>query len=197
MDFQNDFISVCQLMGTHGVKGFIKAFPLTHDLSRHEKLSQVSVQKVNGQVLELEVEQSRLAGSIWLLKFKGLDNPEAVKMLVNGYVGVPETERLPAPEGMYYFSDLEGYRVLVKELGTPGNEQKNENQTIHVGTVLEVMELPTINAFHIEFLKEFHKEYSSKTVLAPWHDDCVIEVNEGEKAIVCHAEYLKNLCPDK
>ena len=109
------YITVCQLMRTHGVKGYIKAMPLTHDLTRHESLKAVRLKKTNGEELDLELEDSKLANSIWLLKFKGYDTPESVTHFVNADLMIPESERLPAPEGEYYIDDLEGFRVHTQD----------------------------------------------------------------------------------
>lgn len=179
---EEDFITVAQLMRAHGVKGYIKANPLTHDLGRHSLLKNVTVKKVNGECLELEVEDSRQANTLWLLKFKGYDSPESLITLVNADLMIPESERIPAPEGEYYIDDLEGFDVKLEDGRT-------------IGTVLEVQELPTVYAFNIKFFPEFEKEFSSKPILAPWLDDCVKEVDEDNEAIVCDADYLKGMCP--
>lgn len=183
MSEAEDYITVCQLMRAHGVKGYIKAMPLTHDITRHESLKNVLVQKTNGETLELEVEDSKQAGDIWHLKFKGFDSPETVQALVNGDVMIPESERLPAPEGEYYIDDLEGFQV------------KTEDGRL-VGEVLEVQELVTVNAFHIKFNLDVQNEFSSKSILAPWIDDCIKDINEEEEYIVCDSDYLKSLCPE-
>ena len=114
MDSQ-EFITVCQLMRAHGVKGYIKAMPLTHDLTRCKSLKDVRVQKRNGEILELTLEDAKQANNLWLLKFKGFDTPEALSPLVNGDVMIPESERLPLPEGEYYLDDLEGFRVHTED----------------------------------------------------------------------------------
>lgn len=181
-DFE-DYITICELMRTHGVKGYIKAKPLTYDLTRHSKLKAVKVKKVNGEVLDLELEDSKLAATLWHLKFKGFDTPESVQALVNGEVLIPESERLPAPNGEYYLDDLEGFRVRTED----GRD---------IGEVLDVQELPTVNAFNIKFDLTAQGEFSNKPILAPWIDDCILEINEQGSYIVCDADYLKALCPD-
>ena len=183
MPESEEYITVCQLMRTHGVKGYIKAMPLTHDLNRHESLEKVRLRKTNGEEIDLELEDSKLANTLWLLKFKGYDTPESLVHFVNGDLMIPESERLPAPEGEYYIDDLEGFRVHTED-GTD------------IGEVLEVQELPTVNAFHIRFDEAFQSEYSSKSILAPWIDDCVLDIDEDGEFIVCDAAYLKALCPE-
>lgn len=183
MSESEEYITVCQLMRTHGVKGYIKAMPLTHDITRHKSLGDVVLKKTNGETLELTLEDSRQANDIWLLKFKGYDTPESVAHFVNGDVMIPESERLPAPEGEYYIDDLKGFRVHTED-GTD------------IGEVLEVQELPTVNAFDIRFDVAFQSEYSSKSILAPWIDDCVLDIDEDGGFIVCDSAYLKALCPE-
>ena len=183
MSDSQEYITVCQLMRTHGVKGYIKAMPLTHDLTRHKSLKDVRLKKTNGEELDLRIEDSKQANDIWLLKFEGYDTPESLAHFVNGDVMIPESERLPAPEGEYYIDDLEGFRVHTED----GRD---------IGEVLEVQELPTVNAFNIKFDDAFKSEFSSKSILAPWIDDCVLEIDEDGGFIVCDAAYLKALCPE-
>ena len=184
MPDSQEYITVCQLMRAHGVKGYIKAMPLTHDINRCKSLKDVRVQKRNGEIVELTVEDAKVANTLWHLKFKGFDTPETVFALVNGDVMIPESERLPLPEGEYYIDDLEGFRVHTED----GRD---------VGEVLEVQELITVDAFHIKFDLSMQSEFSSKSILAPWIDDCVKEINEDGKFIVCDSDYLKSLCPEE
>ncbi|WP_290744593.1 ribosome maturation factor RimM [Fibrobacter sp. UBA4309] len=183
MPESEEYITVCQLMRTHGVKGYIKAMPLTHDLTRHESLKAVRLKKTNGEVLELELEDSKLANTIWLLKFKGYDSPESIAHFVNGDLMIPKSERLPLPEGQYYLDDLEGFRVHTED----GRD---------IGEVVSVEELPTVDAFDIKFDPQYQTEFSNKRILAPWIDDCVLEINDEGRFIVCDAGYLRALCPE-
>lgn len=184
MPDSQEYITVCQLMRAHGVKGYIKAMPLTHDINRCKSLKDVRVQKRNGEIVELTLEDAKVANDIWHLKFKGFDTPEAVAVLVNGDVMIPESERLPLPEGEYYLDELEGFRVHTED----GRD---------VGEVLEVQELMTVDAFLIKFDLSMQSEFSSKSILAPWIDDCVTEINKDGKYIVCDSDYLKSLCPEE
>ena len=183
MSDSQEYITVCQLMRTHGVKGYIKAMPLTHDLTRHKSLKDVRLKKTNGEELDLRIEDSKQANDIWLLKFEGYDTPESLAHFVNGDVMIPESERLPAPEGEYYVDDLEGFRVHTED----GRD---------IGEVVSVEELPTVNAFDIKFDESHQAEFSSKRILAPWIKDCVVEIDEDGGFIVCNADYLRALCPE-
>ena len=54
-----------------------------------------------------------------------------------------------------------------------------------------------MNAFHVKFDAPFQSEFSAKTILAPWIDDCVLDIDEEGKSIKFSADYLKSLCPEE
>lgn len=184
MSESQEYVTVCQLMRTHGVKGYIKALPLTYDLTRHQSLKEVLLKKTNGEEVSLTLEDSKLAGNLWLLKFQGYDSPEAVAHFTNGDLMIPESERLPLPDGQFYLDEVEGYKVAL------------EDGRI-VGKVLEVQELPTVNAFLIQFDEDFQQEFSKKTILAPWIDDCLNSIERKNQTATFDSQYLKALCPEE
>ena len=57
--------------------------------------------------------------------------------------------------------------------------------------------LPTVDAFLIKFAEEAQAEFSKKPILAPWIKDCVSEIDEENRAIVCDGDYLRALCPEE
>lgn len=168
---EKDLVVVGHLMRPHGFRGEIKCAPETHDKSRCRKLSTVYA-NIASESLPLEVESARVAGDIWLLKFKGYDSLEAVRSLVNADICIPLEERIPAPEGMYYFSDLEGFSVI------------GDSGTV-IGTVLSVERLPSVNAFRFT--------YKGSEVLAPWIKECVGEIDSGNRTVNISEKFLDEL----
>jgi len=159
-------------MRTHGIFGDILCKPLTHNLERHSLLKKVYLEFQNGDVKEAVLSHSEIYGALWRFRFNGLSSPEAVKPFVNAYVLVPESERLPAPEGEFYFSDFEGFEAV----DSAGN---------FVGKVLSVEEMPSVNVFNLLVNK--------KEVVIPWIDDCVLAVDMQNKKIVVDLEYVRAL----
>lgn len=166
-----DLVVIGHLMRPHGFKGEIKCAPQTHDLQRCKRLATVYA-LVPKAVLPIEVENVRLAGNIWIFKFKGYDSSESLKELVNADIGVPMSERIPAPAGQYYFSDLEGFSII----GDAGQE---------IGKVLSVESLPSVNAFRFT--------YKGSEILAPWINECVREIDENGKKVRISEEFLAKL----
>lgn len=61
---------------------------------------------------ELTVASVRPHGSRLLVRFDGVDDPEAARELSGGDLSVPETEAVPPPEDFYYGHRIAGWRCL-------------------------------------------------------------------------------------
>jgi 16S rRNA processing protein RimM len=168
----NSFIAVGRLMRTHGIFGDILCKPLTHNLERHSLLKKVYLEFQNGDIKEVLLSDSEIYGALWKLHFEGLNSPEAVQPFVNAYVLIPESERLPLPEGEFYFSDFENFKAVDKE----GNI---------IGEVLSAQEMPSVNVFNLLV--------KGREIIVPWIDDCVLNVNMEGKTITVDMTYVQSL----
>ena len=168
---EKDLVVVGHLMKPHGFRGEIKCAPQTHDITRSQKFTTVYAMSKSATI-PLEVESARIAHDVWLLRFKGYDSPESLKPLVNADICVPMDERIPAPEGKYYFSDLEGFSVI----GDSGEE---------IGEVLSVEALPSVNAFRFV--------YKGGEILAPWTKECVLSIDCKKRTVHISEAFLEKL----
>ena len=166
-----EFVAVGRLMRAHGIHGDILCMPLSHSVERHSLLKRVFIETANG-TKEAIISDSEEYNGVWKLHFEDLNSPEAVKPFVNAHILVPESERLPLPEGQYYFSDFENFKAIDKD----GNE---------IGEVLKAQEMPSVNVFNI-LLK-------NKEIVVPWIDDCVLNVDMENKKITVNLEYVQGL----
>jgi len=91
---------------------------------------------------------------------------------VNAYVLIPETERLPLPEGEYYFSDFENFEAIDSNGGL-------------LGKVLSAQEMPSVNVFNLLV--------NGKEIVVPWIDDCILSIDMENKKIVVNLEYVQSL----
>lgn len=174
MGENENWITVARLLRPHGVKGDIKAEPLTHDPSRIRKLSSVALQFADGTRKSVRILNASSHGELWHLRIEGFDSPESASALNNTFVQIPASERLPAPEGLYYPSDLVGLKVLDQD----GKER---------GKVLGLLELPSVNSFEIRV--------DGHELLAPWIPPCVLEVNIEKKFVQIDINFLADVCP--
>lgn len=177
---EKDLLVIGQFMRPHGVQGYIKCKPETHDLNRYSRLTSLFVYQ-KGTLLSLEIEDAKIQSGVWLFKFKGYDSPESIKPFTNLEACISNSERIPAPPGQIYFSDAADFQVAL------------EDGTI-VGKVLEMIELPSVNAFCIQFNSPYNEQFTNQEILAPWIDACIIDINEKSKIIFCDELFLKSLC---
>jgi len=167
-----ELITVARLLKPHGVRGDIKAEPLTHDPSRLAKLKRVFLTQQNGQPQEHTLIAASAHGDLWHLRFAGFESPEAAIALNNSLVQIPITERIAPPEGLYYSSELEGLNVI-------------DDQGKVVGKVLSVLDLPSVTSLEVKI--------GSHTILAPWIPACVGEIDLAKRTVLIHLSFLGEL----
>lgn len=100
-----DFVSVAYIAKTRGVRGELAADLLTDFPKRFSLIDNVRIQK-GEQVFEETLEGHWFLKDRVILKFEGRDSPENARILVGGYVQVPEDQRVRLPRNTYFYSDL-------------------------------------------------------------------------------------------
>lgn len=168
----SQYITVGQLAKPFGLQGEIKAWPATHDPERCQQLGTVYLQLSEKDIREMQVEYAHCRGDGWILKFTGINSPEAVREFGGAQILIPPQERLPLPPGQYYFSDLEGLGAI-DEKGTQR------------ATVLRVEEHPSVNVFVLQM--------PDREILAPWIDDCIGEIDLNRRTVCVNFSYLSEL----
>lgn len=114
-DAPQAFIRIARLGSPHGVRGELRLFSLSDVPGRLEGLRAAWWLGARSRRRRLEVEGVRAAGRSWLIKFRGIDTPEAARELVNGFLAVPPQERGTLPRGRYFVDDLIGLEVLAED----------------------------------------------------------------------------------
>jgi len=110
------------------------------------------------------VAAGRPHGSRWLVRFEGIEGPDAARALSGGELGVPESEAFAAPAGAYYSHELEGW---------PCEDPRGEA----LGAV-EGLERTAAGALLTV------KTPEGKSVLVPFVETIVLRVDEEGRRIV-------------
>lgn len=105
-----DVFRVAQILRPHGVKGEVKVYPLTDDISRFKKLREAYIER-NGQYESVSVEGSKRAADAVVLKIAGVDTPEQAEKLRRLYILVDRQHAVRLPEGTWFVSDIIGCSV--------------------------------------------------------------------------------------
>ncbi len=104
-------IVIGRLGVSHGVRGEIRLFAESDVEGRFESLGQVWWLGRKGQCQPLEVVSLRRAGAFFLVRFRGIETPEAAARFSHGALALPASQRGPAPEGSYFIDDILGLTV--------------------------------------------------------------------------------------
>jgi 16S rRNA processing protein RimM len=116
-----------------GIKGFVKVRPLSGEIDHLLKLQSVIVSK-DGKESLLQIEEVTVAPPAVLMRFKGIDSPEAAKAFSGAQLIVDREQAAPLNEGEFYIEDLKGLEVVaVNNLTTCGANEK-------IGHLLDIIE---------------------------------------------------------
>lgn len=123
-----------KIAGTFGVQGWVKVSSFTDPLDNLLQYEYWQVRR-GEQWSALEVTAGRMTGKGVLAKLKGIDTPEAARVLVGSELGVWRHELPATAPGEYYLSDLEGLQAVAatgETLGTIDHFRSTPTATVVV-----------------------------------------------------------------
>jgi len=139
----NGKITIGKITKTRGLNGEVVIFPYTDDPDRFFLLKEVWISgKKNSQIFQIK-KVKKFKSNI-LLKFQGINSPEAAMPLVNSYLEIEREKLLTLPENRYYIFNILGLKVLTEK----GEE---------IGTIKDVISLPANDVYVV---RKGEKEYN-------------------------------------
>ena len=93
-----------------GLKGFVKIRPFSGEIDHLLTLQSVVIRQ-GDQERTLQIEESAAQPSALLIKFAGVDSPEAAKILGGAELLVDREHASPLKPGEFYIEDLRGLAV--------------------------------------------------------------------------------------
>lgn len=151
------YLTVGQIINTHGLKGEIKVYPLTDDIRRFRKLEKVFVDGVERKVVWCKLQTDKV-----ILKLEGIDSIEQAQKYKDKYVEIAREDAVPLEEGTYYVADLIGCTVY-------------DTEGVNLGVVYDVLKTGSNDVYWIK---------EGKELLIPALRDIVNEVDVENKRIV-------------
>ena len=100
-----DLYQVGAITQTHGIKGEVKVFPLTDDISRFKNMKNLLLDGGKDGYIELEVENVRQQKNLVILKFKGIDNINDIEKYKGRGLYVTKENRVELKEDEYFIAD--------------------------------------------------------------------------------------------
>jgi 16S rRNA processing protein RimM len=113
-----EFLTIGQIINTHGVKGELKVHPLTDDIKRFKKLKTVFIETEERNVVWCKLQVDKV-----ILKIEGIESMEDAMKCKTKYLKVKREDAAKLPEGRYFVVDIVGCKVLDEngvDLGSVG-----------------------------------------------------------------------------
>ncbi|AMV73131.1 ribosome maturation factor RimM [Desulfuromonas carbonis] len=149
-----DLFQYGTVIGTHGLRGDLKVRPLNADSTSLQEAREVTLRKADGSLQLFRVARAAMHKGLWLLRLAGLETIEAVQPLVGCDLLLAWDELPELAEDEYYWHQLQGLKVLDRQLGELGVLSELLTTAAHdiyvvTGPLGEVM-IPVVSAFITE-----------------------------------------------
>lgn len=160
-----DLYQVGAITATHGIKGEVKVFPMTDDISRFKNMKNLLLD-TGKDYISLEVTGVRPQNNLVILKFKGIDNINDIEKYKGKGLYVEKENRVKLKKDEYFIADLIGLKVYLDDDNEPS------------GVLTEVYETGANDVYEVTFDEEKHGQ---QTVLVPAIKDCIkaVDVDAG------------------
>ena len=158
-------LQVGVISSTHGVRGEVKVFPTTDDVTRFRQLKKVYLD-TGREMLPLEIQNVKFFKQFAILKFKGIDNINDIEKYRGKSLMIDREDAVDLDEDEYFIADMIGMKVYTED----GSE---------FGTLKDIMETGANDVYIIDSLE--HGE-----VLIPAIRECILDVDMDEERMTIH-----------
>ena len=110
-----DLLQVGAILDTHGLRGEVKVFPTTDDVSRYDYLEDVILVDKDGKEIDLVVEKVRYFKNLVIVKFEDIDNINDVEKYKKCNLYVTRENAVELEEDKYFVADLVGLMARTDE----------------------------------------------------------------------------------
>ncbi|HEX6593911.1 MAG TPA: ribosome maturation factor RimM [Bacillota bacterium] len=155
-----------KIINTHGIRGEVKVFRITHFEERFSVGNTVYVVKEEDKPLQLTIDGHRVHKGYDLLHFEGYNRIEDVETFKNAYLKITEEQLTELEEGSYYYYEIIGCSVYT-------------NKGKKVGDVKEILS-PGANDVWVVI-----DDVGNETLI-PFITDVVTDVDVKSKKIIIH-----------
>lgn len=158
-------LQVGVISSTHGVRGEVKVFPTTDDVTRFKQLKKVYLD-TGREMLPLEIQNVKFFKQFAILKFKGIDNINDIEKYRGRSLWIDREDAVDLDEDEYFIADMIGMKVYTED-------------GVLFGTLLDVMETGANDVYIVD--SENHGE-----VLLPAIKECILDVDMDEERMTIH-----------
>ena len=157
-------LQVGVISSTHGVRGEVKVFPTTDDVTRFRQLKKVYLD-TGREMLPLDIQNVKFFKQFAILKFKGIDNINDIEKYRGKSLMIDREDAVDLEEDEYFIADMIGIQVVSDE----GED---------LGILQDVMQTGANDVYVVE--------KDGEELLIPAIKDCILSVNVEEGKMEVH-----------
>lgn len=136
-----DYFQIGKIVSAHGIKGYVKVYPITDDPARFAELETVFLDPgLTGA--KLHIEKAEAKGNLVLIKFEGIKDRNEAEALKGKALYIERALAAPLEEDEYYLVDLIGLPV-------------QDTEGCHVGQLAEIIQTGAADVFYIKGEKSY------------------------------------------
>ena len=151
-----------------GLEGFVKVKPFSGETDHFSRLDNVILRQ-NGKEETRDLAEIVPRGDFLLLRFAGIDSPEAAGVLSGAEIIAGREYAAPLKEGEYYVEDLKGLKVMDGEGKVLGHvSDVLEGGGGHLAEVTLFSGEKRLVPFRKEFFGDLSLEEGTIVLLEPW-----------------------------
>jgi 16S rRNA processing protein RimM len=165
-------ILIAIIKRAHGIKGEVLAEPHTFDITRFNKLKNVTLKIEEGKQQLVTISNLRIVPQGILFSFKEITTRNESERLRGAEMYIPISERLPLPKGKIYYDEIEGMKVIDNESGE------------ELGSVKEIREIPNADIYVLRL-----NDGSEKLVTSAGNEIIKVDKKKREVRVKLLADY--------
>ena len=160
-----EYLRIGVISNTHGIRGEVKVYPTTDDISRFKKLKKCFLD-LGKEKIELDVQSCKFFKGTPILKFKQFDNINDVERYKGKDLIVDRKHAVKLEKNEFFIIDLIGLQV-----------ESDEGQ--YIGELIDVMQTGANDIFVV-------KTEAGDEVLIPYIEQCVPEITPESGKVIVH-----------
>lgn len=158
-------LQVGVISSTHGVRGEVKVFPTTDDMTRFKKLKEVILVTEKTEKV-LKITSVKFFKQFAILKFEGIDTLNDVEVYKGASLFVDRKNAVKLEKDEYFIADLIDLTVV----------DENENE---LGTLIDVMKTGANDVYIV-------KNEEGGELLFPAIKECILDIDFMKKKMTVH-----------
>ncbi|AMO78326.1 16S rRNA processing protein RimM [Pseudomonas citronellolis] len=111
MPAAEEMIVLGKIVSVHGIRGEVKVYSFTDPLDNLLDYRRWTLKR-GTEVRQAELVSGRVQGNVLVAKLKGLDDREVARTYADFEILVPRSELPELDDGEFYWSQLEGLKVI-------------------------------------------------------------------------------------